>query len=69
MAFIQKTQMPEEDMKVASREIDGFNAPICFMAQGTAKICQMVQAGKIYNAELLCEEADAIFMLHIQQAN
>jgi hypothetical protein len=36
-----------EDVKVTRREINGFIAPKYFMAQGTAKICQVLQAGKI----------------------
>jgi hypothetical protein len=39
--------MSEEDVKVARREIDDFIVSKCFMAQGTVKVCQVLQAGKI----------------------
>jgi hypothetical protein len=36
-----------EDVKVARREINSFIASKRFMTQGAAKICQMLQSGKI----------------------
>jgi hypothetical protein len=35
-----------EDVKVSRREINGFIDSKCFMAQGTVKICQVLQGGK-----------------------
>jgi hypothetical protein len=48
MTFNQKTGMPEEDVKVASCQLNGFIASKCFIPQGIAKICQVFQAGKIF---------------------
>jgi hypothetical protein len=36
--------MSEEDVKVASCYTNGFIASKCLMAQGTEKICQVLQA-------------------------
>jgi hypothetical protein len=47
LTFSQKTWISEEDMKLASRKLSGFNAFKCFMAPETVKICQVLQAGKI----------------------
>jgi hypothetical protein len=47
MTFSQKTQIPEEDIKLESKEINGFIVSKCFMAQETVKICQELQAGEI----------------------
>jgi hypothetical protein len=47
MAFRQKAEISEEDVTVAWREIYGFIASKYFMAQVTAKIRQVLQAGKI----------------------
>jgi hypothetical protein len=47
MTFRQKTRMSEEDAKVARIEIYDFIASKCFVSQGTVKICQVLQAGKI----------------------
>jgi hypothetical protein len=47
VTFSQKTQISEEDVKLSSREINGFIASKCFMTPGTAKICQELQARKI----------------------
>jgi hypothetical protein len=61
--FSQKTQISEKVVKLASRELNVFIAAKCFMATKTAKICQMLQAA---NAELLYEEADTSFTMHIK---
>jgi hypothetical protein len=45
--------MPEEDVKVARKEMNGCIASKWFMAQGTAQICQVVQATKM----LYCRNA------------
>jgi hypothetical protein len=45
MSFTQKIQKCEEcnkDVKTASREPNDFIASNCFMAPGTAKICQVL---------------------------
>jgi hypothetical protein len=41
MTFSQKTQIPEEDIKLESREINGFIVSKCFMAQETAKMSRV----------------------------
>jgi hypothetical protein len=46
MTFSHKTQI-SEDVKLESREMNGFIASKCFMAPETGKIFQELQAGKI----------------------
>jgi hypothetical protein len=48
-------------LKLASREPNDFIASNCFMAAENVKIFHVLQAGMIYNAELLCEEVETIF--------
>jgi hypothetical protein len=47
MTFSQKTRLSEEHVKVATCQLNGFIASKCSMAQGTVKICRVLQAGKI----------------------
>jgi hypothetical protein len=42
----QKTQISEEDVKLASRDMNGFIALKCLIARETAKICQVLLAGE-----------------------
>jgi hypothetical protein len=44
---IQKSVGCNKDLKLASREPNGFIAPSCFMAPENIKICQILQAGMI----------------------
>jgi hypothetical protein len=39
--------MSEEDVKLDSREMNGFIASKCIVAQENVKMCQELQAGKI----------------------
>jgi hypothetical protein len=39
--------MSEEEVNISRREINGFIVSKRFMAQGTAKISQVLRAGKI----------------------
>jgi hypothetical protein len=48
LSFSQKIKKYEEcnsNVKIASRRPNDFIASVCFMTPGTAKICQVLQAG------------------------
>jgi hypothetical protein len=48
--------------------MNDFIASKCFMAPYTAKICPELQSGKIFNAELLCEDENVIFIVGIKNS-
>jgi hypothetical protein len=55
--------MSEEDVKLATRGLNGFIASKCFMTLKTVKVCQQLQAGLFYG------EVNIIFTVHIQKSS
>jgi hypothetical protein len=65
VTFSQKAPISEKDVKLASRDLNGFTASKCFMAPQTGNMLTITSSD---NAELLSEDGIAIFTICTKKA-